>query len=81
MSNEPIIITQRFAASKTTLFKAWTDESALKVWWQPAGKKLSSVENSLEEGGKVTYTFEPDGEDDTRLVIEGEYQEVKPEQE
>jgi uncharacterized protein YndB with AHSA1/START domain len=80
MSNEPVIITQRFAASKADLFKAWTDESALKAWWQPAGKKLSSVENSLEDGGKVTYTFEPDGKDDTRLVIEGEYQEVQPEE-
>lgn len=80
MLNDPVIIIQRFAVSKADLFKAWTNESALKAWWQPAGKKLSSVENNLEEGGKVTYIFEPDGKDDTKLVIEGEYQEVQPEE-
>ena len=80
MSNEPVIITHRFAVSKAELFKAWTEEAALKEWWQPAGKTLSSVENDLQEGGKVKYTFEPDAKDDTKLVIEGTYHEVKPEE-
>lgn len=80
MSNEPIKITQHFAASKADIFKAWTEEAALKAWWKPAGKKLSSVENHLEEGGKVSYTFEANEQDHTNLVIEGTYKEVKPEE-
>lgn len=80
MINEPVTITQRFAASKADLFKAWTEESALKEWWKPVGKKLSRLENDMKEGGKIRYVFEADNEADGRLTIEGEYKVAEPQE-
>lgn len=80
MANEPIEEEKTFSVSVSELYKAWTDESALKEWWKPGGRKLQSVVAELEEGGSLTYTFETDEESSGDLLIEGEYEEVLPEE-
>lgn len=80
MKNEPITISEKFNVDTATLFRAWTDESALKAWWKPTGKTLSNVENDIKEGGKVAYHFESEAETTGKLTIEGTYQSVIPEQ-
>ena len=80
MKSEPVNITQDFTVSKTELFSAWTEESALKSWWKPTGRTLSSVENEIKEGGKITYEFEDGDESTGQLTIEGEYKTALPEE-
>lgn len=80
MKQEPISISQKFNVSKQDLFKAWTDEAALKVWWKPAGRSLSSLENNIEEGGEVIYKFDNDDESTGQLEISGRYHTALPEE-
>lgn len=80
MTNEPVTVTQRFATNKADLYRAWTEESALKEWWKPAGQTLSSVQNDITEGGKVSYSFEADNESEGKLTIDGEYKVAEPEE-
>ena len=79
MKNEPITLTKNFRVNKAELFKAWTEESALKSWWKPAGRTLSSLENEIKDGGKILYKFDNESEDG-QLTIEGEYQSASPEE-
>ncbi|MDQ1143004.1 SRPBCC family protein [Pedobacter agri] len=79
MKNEPITITKNFKVSAAELFKAWTEESALKSWWKPAGRTLSTLENEIEDGGKILYKFEDESQEG-QLTIEGEYQSALPEE-
>lgn len=68
---QKVSLTKEFNASKEELYRAWTEEEALKQWWKPMNKQLVSVENDLREGGKVEYKFDND------LTIYGTYKEVK----
>jgi len=79
MKNEPITITKNFKVSAAELFKAWTEESALKSWWKPAGRTLTTLENEIEDGGKILYKFEDESQEG-QLTIEGEYQNALPEE-
>lgn len=79
MKNEPISLTTNFAVSKTELFKAWTEQSALTSWWKPVGRTLSSLENEIKDGGKIRYKFD-DQSQEGELIIEGEYQSAIPEE-
>ena len=78
MTNNNITAQKTFPAPVNELYKAWTDESALKQWWQPSGRKLQLVEAALENGGALKYTFEPDKLNNSKLVIEGKYETVIP---
>lgn len=78
MSNATLTAEKTFNAKVNDLYKAWTEESALKEWWKPAGKKLQSLTADLEIGGKLRYQFEKD--DSGNLVIEGTYEEVVSEE-
>ena len=78
MSNENITAQKSFPVDVNKLYKAWTEEAALKEWWKPAGRKLQSVEAVLENGGTIKYTFEPDDNSNGELVIEGTYETVIP---
>ena len=62
MANKEIKIEKAFPVTVEKLYAAWTEEDALKAWWQPAGRKLASVDSDLKEGGIIRYTFE-DSED------------------
>ncbi|HVF97558.1 MAG TPA: SRPBCC domain-containing protein [Flavisolibacter sp.] len=68
---QQIGLQKEFATSKESLYRAWTEDAALKQWWKPMNKELVSVENDIQPGGKVAYTFEND------LKIHGEYKEVQ----
>lgn len=68
---QQVNVQKKFSASKEDLYRAWTEEEALKQWWKPMNKQLVSVENDLREGGKVAYKFDND------LTIYGTYKEVK----
>jgi uncharacterized protein YndB with AHSA1/START domain len=69
---QQVSIQKQFSASRDELYKAWTEENQLKQWWRPMDKELVSVENEIQEGGTVVYTFSND------LKIQGEYKEVQP---
>jgi uncharacterized protein YndB with AHSA1/START domain len=79
MSDQSIVISKRFPVSPDLVYKAWTEESALKEWWKPMGKTLVSVENNIEEGGKIEYLFEDDDNPSGKLTIHGTYQTAIPE--
>jgi uncharacterized protein YndB with AHSA1/START domain len=80
MTNQSIEISKNFSVSRSTLYKAWTDEAALKEWWKPMGKSLVEMENEVQEGGKVAYVFEDLENPTGRLVIQGVYQTAIPEE-
>ena len=79
MNNENIKIEKSFPVNASALYKAWTEEEALKSWWQPAGRKLKLVQADLKDGGALKYIFEDNGNDEGELIIEGEYEAVVPE--
>lgn len=78
MPNNKFTVEKSFSVGADTLYKAWTEEAALKEWWQPAGRKLKSVESELKEGGTIKYLFERGEGDDGELFIEGTYETVTP---
>ncbi len=61
-----------FPVDRDTLYRAWTEEAALRKWWKPLGHELSSMTNDIREGGSVTYLF------NELLQISGTYQEAEP---
>ncbi|MBS7564025.1 SRPBCC domain-containing protein [Mucilaginibacter sp. Bleaf8] len=65
-----------FAVPVERLYQAWISEDDLKQWWKPSENHLVSVENDVREGGQVRYVFAGKN-DETDLVITGEYKEVK----
>ena len=79
MSDQSIVISKRFPVSLDLVYKAWTEESALKDWWKPMGKTLVSVENNVQEGGNVEYVFQDDDNPSGKLTISGTYQTAIPE--
>ena len=81
MNNENITIEKTFPVQVRELYRAWTEEDALKTWWQPGGRKLESVKTDLQEGGALVYTFDPNENSEGELIIEGKYETVVPENE
>lgn len=75
-TGKQINISKDFNASVEDLFGAWTQAEKLKQWWKTLQYELIDVEGELQEGGKIKYRFGDQGQD--KLVIEGEYQEVVP---
>jgi uncharacterized protein YndB with AHSA1/START domain len=73
--NSTITATKEFKVPVDALYKAWTDGEQLKQWWKPMNLTLTEVVNELKEGGEIAYKFE--GESDTSLTIQGNYQEVQ----
>lgn len=78
MENGNLRTEKTFEANVKNLYQAWISEDALKQWWKPGGRNLISVEADVKEGGKIKYTFEQ--VNDSELVVEGVYKEVKPEE-
>jgi uncharacterized protein YndB with AHSA1/START domain len=64
-------VSKQFDCSKEKLYQAWTEPEQLKQWWKPMGKQLTDVENNIEEGGIVRYSFEGNS-----LTIDGKYENV-----
>ena len=67
-------ISEKFNVPVDELYKAWISPDALKEWWNPMGKKLTNVKNEVKKGGHIEYTAD---DNDSPLVIKGEYEEVK----
>lgn len=66
-----------FAAPVAALYRAWTEEDALREWWHPMGNDLIRLTNELEPGGRVEYEFQT-GDGDPAFTIYGNYREVVP---
>ncbi|MBI2113634.1 MAG: SRPBCC domain-containing protein [candidate division NC10 bacterium] len=66
-----------FTAPREKVFKAWTDQEALKQWWGPEGYATPSAEVDLRVGGKYRLGMRklPDGE---IFYLSGAYREVRP---
>jgi uncharacterized protein YndB with AHSA1/START domain len=80
MSDQSIVISKHFSVNRSALYKAWTEEAALREWWKPMGKSLVKLENDIRVGGKVEYVFEDLDNAAGKLIIQGEYQTATPEE-
>ena len=59
---KPFVISRVFDASRSRVWKAWTDAAELKHWWGPKGFKLHTCKVDLRPGGIFHYGLTaPDG--------------------
>lgn len=77
-AEEPAVLrlTRRFAASRETVFGAFTDAEVFKRWWGPKGFSCPVAELDVRPGGR--YHVEMLSPDGNTFVIEGEFREVAP---
>ena len=75
---ESLNLTRSFKASRSKVFRAWTEPEELKKWWQLGqGWRLNIVEVDLRVGGKYRIGLTSAGGDATHEVT-GMFQEVSP---
>ncbi|GAA4339054.1 SRPBCC domain-containing protein [Flaviaesturariibacter amylovorans] len=70
-------IEYEFDAPADALYRAWTEEEALRQWWRPMGNELVRLTNEIEPGGRVEYEFQTT-EGAHAFTIRGTYKEVEP---
>ncbi len=75
-TDEQILITREFAASKESVFRAFTTPELVRRWWHAKRGDVTVCEIDLRPGGKWRYVMvTPDGID---VGFHGEYREVVP---
>jgi uncharacterized protein YndB with AHSA1/START domain len=57
VDTEDFIITRTFAASRTLVWKAWTDPKALEQWWGPKGATIRVINFDFRPGGVFHYAM------------------------
>ena len=71
-----LVISREFDAPKDLVWKAWTDPSALAVWWAPAGSDVQVKTFDLRPGGMFHYNQKsPNGPEIWGRFV---YREVSP---
>jgi len=77
--NENVItVSKEFKVPVGRLYEAWIEPEHLKQWWKPMNMTLTEVVNEVKSEGNINYKFE--GTADAGFSINGNYQEVKPEE-
>ena len=77
-TNSPTLTCSKdFDAPVAALYTAWTDEAALKQWWQPMDNTLQSTTADIRPGGEVRYVFTAEG-DQPSIEISGTYSVAEP---
>jgi uncharacterized protein YndB with AHSA1/START domain len=63
-------------ASRTAVFRAFTEPEELAMWWGPRGFSTPSVEIDLRVGGRYRFAMQPP--DGVLFHLTGEFREVDP---
>jgi uncharacterized protein YndB with AHSA1/START domain len=75
-TDEQILITREFAASKESVFRAFTTPELVRRWWHAKRGEMTVCEIDLRPGGAWRYVMvTPDG---FEVGFHGEYREVVP---
>jgi uncharacterized protein YndB with AHSA1/START domain len=74
--NSNIELQKEFSVTKDRLYQSWISPEDLKKWWTPLNSKLIEVENDVQRGGQIKYSFKTDSDQET-ITITGDYLEVK----
>lgn len=75
-SDTEILLTQKFAAPRETVFAALTKVEHLSAWMRPTAMALVSCEVDLRVGGRLRYVFErPNGR---KIEVRGTFEAVDP---
>ncbi len=77
-SDREIVTTRVFDAPRELVWKAWTDQKHVEIWWGPKGFTNTFKKFEVKRGGKWVFIMHgPDGVDyPNRIVFE---EVVKPE--
>ena len=63
-AEQDFVITRRFDAPRTLVFRAFTEPERLRHWWGPTGFSWVSCTMDLRAGGTFHYCMRsPDGQD------------------
>ena len=66
---------RRFQWPRVTLFRAFADAEALRVWWAPKGWHTPHVEMDFRVGGAYCFGMQAEGGGDL-MYLRGEYREI-----
>ncbi len=72
-----IELRRTFRASADRVFRAWTQEAALREWWCPPGWVAGAVEIDLRVGGAYRIAMRR-GADAAEVAVRGRFLEVRP---
>jgi uncharacterized protein YndB with AHSA1/START domain len=75
-TDEQILITREFDASKDLVYKAWTTPELVKRWWNAKRGEVTLCEIDLRVGGKWRYVMIADN--GTEVGFHGEFREIVP---
>ncbi len=75
-TDEQILITREFDASKDLVYEAWTTPELVKRWWNAKRGEVTVAEIDLRVGGSWRYAMTTD--DGTEVAFHGEYREIVP---
>ena len=75
-TDEQILITREFDASKELVYKAWTTPELVKRWWSAKRGETTVADIDLRPGGKWRSAMITD--DGMEVAFHGEYHEVVP---
>jgi uncharacterized protein YndB with AHSA1/START domain len=77
-TDEEILITREFDASRHLVYRAWTTPELVKRWWSGGRGEVLSVEIDLRVGGAWRYVLAA-GEG-PRAAFHGEFTEIVPDE-
>ncbi len=75
-TDEQILITREFDASKDLVYEAWTTPELVKRWWNAKRGEVTVAAIDLRVGGSWRYAMTTD--DGTEVAFHGEYREIVP---
>jgi uncharacterized protein YndB with AHSA1/START domain len=57
-TNNTIVLTREFTASRELVFEAWTQPEHVARWWDASGNRLKSCEIDLRPGGAFRFVHQ-----------------------
>jgi uncharacterized protein YndB with AHSA1/START domain len=75
-TDEQILITREFAASKHLVYRAYTTPELVRRWWSGQQGEMTSCEIDLRVGGRWRYVMIATG--GYEVAFHGEYREIVP---
>jgi uncharacterized protein YndB with AHSA1/START domain len=75
-TDEQILITREFDASKHLVYEAWTTPELVKRWWNAKRGEVTVAEIDLRVGGTWRYAMVTEG--GFEVAFHGEFREIVP---
>src|ERR687891_232965 len=75
-TDEQILITREFDATRKLVYKAWTTPELVKRWWSAQRGEVTVAEIDLRVGGMWRYVMVAEG--GFEVGFHGEYREIVP---